>query len=97
MKKIARFEKVSFEQFKKAMANVKSNFFKEDIVSIYDKINLPRRATKGSAGYDFFLPFSIKLSPGETISIPSGIKVFISEGWVLKLYPRSGLGFKYIR
>lgn len=95
MKKIARFEKVSFEQFKKAMANVKSNFFKEDIVSIYDKINLPRRATKGSAGYDFFLPFSIKLSPGETISIPSGIKVFISEGWVLKLYPRSGLGFKF--
>lgn len=95
MKRIARFEKVSFEQFKKALANVEPTYLKEDLYSIYDRINLPKRATKGSAGYDFFLPFSIDLSPGETIAIPSGIKVYISEGWVLQLYPRSGLGFKF--
>ena len=29
------------------------------------------------------------------IKIPTGIRVEMEEGWVLKLYPRSGLGFKY--
>lgn len=62
---------------------------------IYEKIRLPHRATAGSAGYDFFLPFSILLLPGETIKIPTGIRAEMEPGWVLQLYPRSGLGFKY--
>ncbi len=62
---------------------------------IYDNIKLPKRATKGSAGYDFFAPVQIELKPNETIKIPTGIRVEILEDWVLKLYPRSGLGFKY--
>ena len=37
----------------------------------------------------------IELKPNETIKIPTGIRVEILEDWVLKLYPRSGLGFKY--
>ena len=56
---------------------------------------LPCRATKGSAGYDFFTPIDITLSPRQTIKIPTGIRVRINDGWVLKCYPRSGLGFKY--
>ena len=31
--------------------------------------------------------------PHETILIPTGIRVMIEDGWVLSLYPRSGLGF----
>jgi dUTP pyrophosphatase len=58
-------------------------------------LELPRRATRGSAGYDFFAPFSFSLPPGTTIKIPTGIRVEMEEDWVLKLYPRSGLGFKY--
>lgn len=46
-------------------------------------------------GLDFFAPFSFTLNPGETIKIPTGIRVKIDEEWVLKIYPRSGLGFKY--
>ena len=68
---------------------------KETIKEIYDNIKLPKRATKGSAGYDFFAPVQIELKPNETIKIPTGIRVEILEDWVLKLYPRSGLGFKY--
>ena len=56
---------------------------------------LPRRATKGSAGYDFYAPFTFTLLPGETIKIPTGIKCRMNPGWVLKLYPRSSLGFKH--
>ena len=38
---------------------------------------------------------AFELKPGETIKIPTGIRVKINDGWVLKLYPRSGLGFKF--
>ena len=56
---------------------------------------LPERSTAKSAGYDFFLPEALELNPGETIKIATGIRVTMQDEWVLKLYPRSGLGFKY--
>ena len=56
---------------------------------------MPARATRGSAGYDFYSPLEFTLEPGKTIKIPTGIRAEMEEGWVLKLYPRSGLGFKY--
>lgn len=90
-KRVARFEIVSFEQFKSAF----DNKTEEEIKAIYDGLILPKRATKGSAGYDFFAPLDIVLKPGETAKIPTGIRVYIEENYVLKLYPRSGLGFKY--
>lgn len=88
MKRIAKFERVSLEQFKKDCSN-------DDVQAVYDNIKLPIRATSGSAGYDFFAPFDISLKPGETAKIPTGIRVEIAEGWLLSLYPRSGLGFKF--
>jgi dUTP pyrophosphatase len=90
MKKIARFEKVSQEQFSSSWLD---SFNEQEMV--YDELKLPARATKGSAGYDFFSPLDFTLNPGESIKIPTGIRVFIEDGWVLKIYPRSGLGFKY--
>ena len=35
------------------------------------------------------------LEPGQTAKIPTGIRAKIENGWVLCLFPRSGLGFKY--
>ena len=67
----------------------------DDVKKIYDSVQLPIRATSGSAGYDFKSPITFILKPGQTIKIPTGIKVKIDDGWVLKCYPRSGLGFKY--
>ncbi|NLP15805.1 MAG: deoxyuridine 5'-triphosphate nucleotidohydrolase [Clostridiales bacterium] len=91
MKRIAQFEKVSRERFNKDWFGV----FSSDANHIYDEIKLPKRATSGSAGYDFYSPMTFSLEPGETILIPTGIRVRIEDGWVLKCYPRSGLGFKY--
>ena len=84
MKKIAQFFKVSKEEFVKSAK-----------ISVYNDILLPKRATSGSAGYDFFAPEEFTLAPNETIKVPTGIRVKIDEGWVLKVYPRSSLGFKY--
>ncbi len=90
-KRIARFEIVSFEQFKSSFDNLSE----VEIKNIYDNLKLPKRATKGSAGYDFYAPFKITLKPGETVKVPTGIRAYMELNWVLKLYPRSGLGFKY--
>lgn len=88
MKRIATFEKVSAEQFC-------SDCGGKNVLSAFDRIKKPARATAGSAGYDFFTPFDIELAPGESVKIPTGIRARIDDGWVLKIYPRSGLGFKY--
>lgn len=95
MKRVAQFFKVSFENFVEAVKGDFPEYSDADIQDMYDTIMLPGRATRGSAGYDFFAPFSFALAPGETIKIPTGIRVRIDEDWVLKIYPRSGLGFKY--
>lgn len=94
MNKVAHFSKVSYEQF---AADWKAAFPDggEDIRAVYDNIKLPKRATKGSAGYDFFMPADIVLAAGSTVLIPTGIRAEIEDGWVLQIFPRSGLGFKY--
>ena len=56
---------------------------------------MPERATVGSAGYDFYSPPDFVLEPGQTIKIPTGIRAKIEDGWVLMIFPRSGLGFKF--
>ena len=64
---VAEFEKISFEQYVKDWQTV----FEEDhsnidtLKVIYDSIQLPKRATDGSAGYDFISFLDITLKPGE--------------------------------
>ena len=95
MKRIAKFYKISFERFYEDSKKCLGEMTREECLNAYDKIKLPSRATKGSAGYDFFIPYRLLLEPKKSIKIPSGIRAEIDAGWVLKLYPRSGLGFKY--
>ena len=84
MRRIAQFFKVS-----------ETEYLKVGTKPDYDDIILPKRATAGSAGYDFFAPKEYSVSSGETVKIPTGVRVKIDDGWVLKIYPRSSLGFKY--
>ena len=91
MQRIAKFEKVSFEQFKKDWQGEHPQDTDDMIKEIYDGIRLPKRATAGSAGYDFFAPAAFTLKPGQMTKILTGIRARIDDGWVLKLYPRSGL------
>ena len=95
MHRIAKFYKVSFEQFKNDYIGLFPDAEEDVIFSIYDAIKLPQRATSGSAGYDFYSPVSFTLEPEKTINIPTGIRAEMETGWVLALFPRSGLGFKY--
>lgn len=96
-KTVAKFEKVSYEEFKSAWLKFYSS--DEDIIKeIYDNIKLPVRSTKRSSGYDFHFPglLPITFNKGISITIPTGIRcVFFEDGYDLSLHPRSGMGFKY--
>lgn len=67
----------------------------DNIQQAYKSIVLPQRATKGSAGYDIRSPFGFTLAPGETKKFPTGLRCRINPGWVLMVFPRSSVGFKY--
>lgn len=94
-----KFEKVSFGQYFNDMVGDIKDIPKEELENrmheIYDDIKLPVRSTEDSAGYDFFAPEPIVISPGETIVIATGIKMQIVKNAFLALLPRSGHGFKY--
>ena len=83
---IARFMHVSKEQYAASAP--------ADALPVAN-IPLPRRATAGSAGYDFICPADVTLQPSEAVTIPTGIRCEMQPGWVLMLFPRSGLGFKH--
>ena len=93
MKRIAKFERVSQKQFILGWMDAFNTGI--GIYDAFDKVKLPKRATTGSAGYDFYALKAVDLAPGESVKMATGVRVKIEEGWVLKIYPRSGLGFKY--
>ena len=87
-----KFEKISKEQFNKDFGYPDGSIAGQNI---YNHISLPKRATTGSAGYDFFAPYDIEILPRQTALIPTGIRVILDDDKFLAIYPRSGLGFKY--
>lgn len=91
METAGRFELVSEKEFIKDSQGL----LKGNPSEIYQNLKLPRRATAGSAGYDFFLPEEIEVKPGQTVTIPTGIRVKMKRDYVLLLMPRSSLGFRY--
>lgn len=92
------FDKVSYEQFKSDWLNTFLDYDEsddEEIREIYDAIELPKRSTSGSAGYDFVCPIHLCFKPGQSIMIPTGIKCNMLPGSVLLMFARSGLASKY--
>ena len=97
------FEKITREQWTKDVLEFygdkqpNKDELKE-INDMYDAIQLPQRATKNSAGYDFFIPANLVIPMEKFALIPTGIRWVCDEekdkDKVLQLYPRSGLGFK---
>lgn len=81
-----KFEKISYEQFKKDV---------KDDKELYDKFKLPARSSSKTAGYDIYLLEDITIKPNEIVKIPTGIKATFNDDEVLFLIVRSSTGFKY--
>ena len=83
------FSKVSVNEWKRTCEN------RGGLEYPYEDIQLPRRATFGSAGYDIFSNETVTIAPGKSYRFSTGINVLMSKRYVLLIYPRSGLGFRY--
>ncbi len=94
MKKVAQFEKVSFEQFKKDWDNTSCDISEQVLKEIYDNIKLPERKTRYSAGHDFHVPCDFYIVPGGRVMIQTGIKCTMNSNYVMQIFPRSSLGIK---
>lgn len=94
-RRIAKFDKVSYEQFKKDWMDTFNNPTVRLYIDYAYDVDLPKRATKFSAGYDFYSPLSFILKPGESIKIPTGVRCEMNTDYVLMLFVRSSIGFKY--
>ena len=81
-----RFEKISFEQFKKDI---------KDDLDLYNSIEIPKRSTMKSAGYDIKSMESGIIKPGCAMTFKTGIKVCMNDDEVLYIYSRSSQGYKY--
>lgn len=86
MENVNQFFKISKRQFEADGLNKMCK---------YEEIKLPKRATKGSAGYDFYAPWDFTVMPGSSIKLPTGIRMKLNKDNVLICVPRSSLGFKY--
>jgi dUTP pyrophosphatase len=61
------------------------------------EVKTPNRGTEVSAGIDFYVPedFETKvLAPGQSVLIPSGIKVRVPVGYALIAFNKSGVSVK---
>lgn len=60
-------------------------------------VKTPNRGTTVSAGIDFYVPEDFEtttLAPGESVLIPSGIKVQVPRGYALIAFNKSGVSVK---
>lgn len=81
-----KFEKISFEQFKKDVSDDKE---------LYESIVLPKRSTSKSAGYDIRSIENGIVKPGQVMRFKTGLKVCMNDDEVFNIYSRSSFGLKY--
>ena len=81
-----KFERISFEQFKKDVCDDKE---------LYDSIELPKRSTSKSAGYDIRSIENGIIKPGKSMQFKTGVKVSMNDDEVFNIYSRSSFGYKY--
>ena len=68
------------------------------VIDSWNNIKLPKRASIGSAGYDFYVPYFVFSPCDSAVKILTGIRWVVDrceQNKVLMLFPRSGLGCKY--
>ena len=90
MVRIRGFEIIKIEQMAKdfGVSEAIASELRQDIL-------IPQRGTPRSAAYDIRAPFSLTLFPGETIKVPTGLKVYMAADEYVAIFVRSSLGFKH--
>jgi dUTP pyrophosphatase len=66
-----------------------------EVVSTYEQVTLPKRATRHSAGYDLHAAKETLIEPKQMGLVPTGVKAYFNEHETLLIYARSSLPMKY--
>lgn len=94
-----RFEKISLGEWLKWWEKNEPELWEEEeIISMYEHIQLPKAGSPHAAGHDFYSPLNISINAGAKVLIPTGIRWVIEDGdedKCLMIVPRSGLGTKF--
>lgn len=73
---------------------LKFHYVKDEYFKNMGSASLPSRATTQSAGYDFYSPAFYTIGSGQSVMVWTDVKAEIDDGFVLKIYPKSGLATK---
>jgi len=70
-----------------------------DEVQVYvevcrEEVKLPAYANENDAGMDVCAAVDMLIKPGETVIVPTGLKVAIPAGYEIQIRPRSGISLK---
>lgn len=60
-----------------------------------DSARVPTYGTAGAACFDLYAADTVAVAPGRRVSVKTDVAFEVPEGYVLKLYSRSGHGFKH--
>ncbi len=94
-----KFEKIPLDVFIEDVSTIDMGIIFPDnpgfLYNALHDLQMPRRATTGSAGYDIRTPFAFTLKPGHAVIVPTGLRCTMPENCVLMIYPRSGMAFKF--
>lgn len=90
------FEKISEEQWLKDTERWFGNHTSGIKLAkkVLFELQLPKRSTKYSAGYDIFSPILDIIKPNQSVLIPTGFKAYMKHNEMLVFHVRSGMGFK---
>ena len=69
--------------------------FKYVILSAARNLKKPEKEQAVQSVAEIDQPADITLAPGESVKVPTGMRARMDDGWVLMIFPRSGMGFKY--
>jgi dUTP pyrophosphatase len=58
-------------------------------------VPLPVYAHPGDAGADITTRIDVTIAPGERVTVPTGLKIALPDGFVALIHPRSGLAAKH--
>jgi dUTP pyrophosphatase len=55
---------------------------------------VPTYANEGDSGMDVYAAEDVLIEPGQTVIVPTGIKLAIPKGYEIQVRPRSGISYK---
>lgn len=65
------------------------------VVLVEDDLPVPTYAHPGDAGADLVTRVDVHIGPGERVTVPTGTRLALPDGWAGFVHPRSGLARRH--